>query len=304
MSGLSRTIASPVTLARRVTPQPVRSVLRAAYDRISYAVAGLPPRRLRAWISPTWFDFHDTGRDKLEFFVEMAGLRPSDRVLDIACGVGRLAIPLTTYLNRRGSYDGFDIKEELIEWCQSKISARRTNFQFQLAKVATRWSPNEQVSVDRYRFPYPDDRFDFAYAGSIFTHILPGGASNYLRQTARVLRPGGRLVATWLVFNKRTLQLTRTTDSVERSWKFDHGDFRVKDDDQPEASIAYEEGAVRRMYAEAGLEILEPLRPDASYNAARIPHNRSEGIHLHHCLCVIAMRPNDTSGVGQPSQST
>ncbi len=304
MSGLSRTIASPVTLARRVTPQPVRSVLRAGYDRISYAVAGLPPRRLRAWISPTWFDFHDTGRDQLEFFVEMAGLRPSDRVLDIACGVGRLAIPLTTYLNRRGSYDGFDIKEELIEWCQSKISARRPNSQFQLAKVATRWSPNEQVSVDRYRFPYPDDRFDFAYAGSIFTHILPGGASNYLRQTARVLRPGGRLVATWLIYNKRTLQLTRTADSVERSWKFDHGDFRVKDDDQPEASIAYEEGAVRRMYAEAGLEILEPLRPDASYNAARIPHNRSEGIHLHHCLCVIAMRPNDMSGVGQPSQST
>ncbi len=304
MSSLSRTIASPVLLARRVTPQPVRSLLRAAYDRFSYAAAGLPPRRLRAWISPTWFDFHDTGRDQLEFFVEMVGLQPSHRVLDIACGVGRLAIPLATYLDEKGSYDGFDIKEELIEWCQDKISARRSNFEFQLAKVATRWSPNEQVSVDKYRFPYPDKRFDLAYAGSIFTHILPGGARNYLEQAARVLRPGGRLVATWLVYNKRTLELTQTTDSVQRSWKFDHGEFRVKDDDQPEASIAYEEGVIRRMYAEAGLEILEPLRPDASYNAARIPSNRSEGIHLHHCLCVIAMRPNEMSQVGSTSQPT
>lgn len=304
MSSLSRTIASPVTLARRVTPQPVRNVLRGAYDRFSYAVAGLPPRRLRGWISPTWFDFHDTGRDQLEFFVEMAGLRPSHRFLDIACGVGRLAIPLTRYLNGRASYDGFDIKEELVDWCRSKISTRRPNFQFQLARVATRWSPNEQVSVDRYCFPYQDERFDFAYAGSIFTHILPGGACNYLEQTARVLRPGGRLVATWLVYNKRTLELTQTTSSVEHSWKFDHGEYRVKDDDQPEASIAYEEGAIRRMYAEAGLQILEPFRPDASYNAARIPSNRSEGIHLHHCLCVIAMRPNDTRRASHSSQPT
>jgi SAM-dependent methyltransferase len=304
MSSLSRTIASPIILARRVTPQPVRSVLRAVSDRISYAVAGLPPRRLRAWISPTWFDFHDTGRDQLEFFVEMAGLRPSHRVLDIACGVGRLAIPLARYLNENGSYDGFDIKEELIEWCQRKISARRPNFQFQIGKVATRWSPHEQVSVAQYRFPYADDRFDLAYAGSIFTHILPDGAENYLRQTARVLKPGGRLVATWLVYNKRTVELTQTISGVQRNWKFDHGDFRVKDDDQPEASIAYEEGAIRRMYAEAGLEILEPLRPDASYNAARIPANRSEGIHLHHCLCIVAVRPNNVKNEGQTSQPT
>ncbi len=291
MTALSRAIRTPANVARRIVPAAVHNLLLNAYDGVSYQVAGLPPRHLRAWISPLWFDFRDTGRDQLEFFIEIAGLRPSHRVLDIACGVGRLAIPLANYLDEKGSYEGFDIKNELIEWCQRKISARRRNFRFQTADVATSWSPNGRFSVDDYRFPYPDESFDFAYAGSIFTHIAPGGARNYLSQTARVLKPGGRFVSTWLIFNRRSMELTSTEAVVQKSWSYDHGDYRVKVEDQPEASVAYEESAVRRMYAEAGLEILEPFRPDASYHAGRIPDDRSVGIHLHYALSIVAVRP-------------
>jgi ubiquinone/menaquinone biosynthesis C-methylase UbiE len=291
MSTFSRAITSPAIVARRMLPMPVRNMLSAAYDQALYAVAGLPPRRLRAWISPLWFGFKDTGRDQLEFFVEMAGLQPSHRVLDIACGVGRLAIPLATYLDDKGSYDGFDINEELIEWCREKIAGGRSNFAFQTADIATCWSPKGRFSVDQYRFPYADGRFDLAYAGSIFTHILFDGARNYLSQTARVLKPGGRFVSTWLVYNQRSMQLTSTRAVVKRNWNYDHTAFRVKAEDQPEASVAYDEATIRKMYSEAGLEILEPFRPDASYNAGRIPDDRSVGIHLHYALSIIAIRP-------------
>jgi SAM-dependent methyltransferase len=291
MSSFSKTITLPLRVAKRAVPRPIRSKLSQAFDSLSSSIAGLPPAQLRSWISPTWFSFHDTGRDQLEFLVEMAGLRPNHSVLDIACGIGRLAIPLTTYLDKSGSYHGFDIMEELIKWCQTNISSRHSNFSFETADIATRWSPKGQVPADKYIFPFSDMRFDLAYAGSIFTHILPDGAQNYLSETARVLKPGGKLVSTWLAYNKRTVQLTSTTSVIKRNWRFDHGDFRVKDEDQPEASVAYEEGAIRRMYADAGLDILEPFRPDASYNSARIPDNRSEGIHLHHALCIIAVRP-------------
>ena len=40
---------------------------------------------------------------------ELAGLRPGDRVFDVGCGVGRTAIPLTSYLSSDGAYEGFDI---------------------------------------------------------------------------------------------------------------------------------------------------------------------------------------------------
>src|SRR5688572_26220823 len=108
MTSLSRTIMAPAIAASRLLPTPVRNALSAGFDFASFRAAGLPPRQLRAWISPLWFDFHDTGRSQLEFFVEIAGLQPSHRVLDIACGVGRVAMPLATYLDDAGGYEGFD----------------------------------------------------------------------------------------------------------------------------------------------------------------------------------------------------
>ena len=96
---------------------------------------GLPPRRLRAQISPLWFDFKESGNDQLEFLVELCGLQPTDHVLDIGCGVGRLAVPLTRYLNSEGRYDGFDVIPHLIDWCDTEIGAKHENFRFHVADV-------------------------------------------------------------------------------------------------------------------------------------------------------------------------
>src|SRR3954452_13751233 len=106
---------------RRIIPTPGRRVLHwilgrmyqvydqvyEAAERLAYPLRQLPPRRLRTTISPLWFDFRKAGWDQLEFFTEVAGLQPSDRFLDIACGVGRVAIPLARFLNNHGSYEGF-----------------------------------------------------------------------------------------------------------------------------------------------------------------------------------------------------
>lgn len=36
--------------------------------------------------------------------IEIGGLKPHDRVLDIGCGIGHVAIRLTNYLKDNGSY--------------------------------------------------------------------------------------------------------------------------------------------------------------------------------------------------------
>ena len=43
--------------------------------------------------------------------------RPGERVLDVGCGIGRMARPLAGYLTGDGSYDGFDVNREGIRWC-------------------------------------------------------------------------------------------------------------------------------------------------------------------------------------------
>src|SRR5438132_1135958 len=50
-------------------------------------------------------DFVKAGNVFFEYFKTLGGLKPWHKVLDIGCGIGRMAIPLTTYINKEGSYD-------------------------------------------------------------------------------------------------------------------------------------------------------------------------------------------------------
>src|SRR5690348_3639880 len=62
-------------------------------------------------------DFRAIGAEFLGHFVRLADLGPHERVLDLGCGVGRMAVPLTQYMSDVGSYIGVDVARDGIEWC-------------------------------------------------------------------------------------------------------------------------------------------------------------------------------------------
>lgn len=277
---------------------PVSRGLRRVRERPGRNLLNLPPRRLRREISPLWFHFRNSGLDQLEFFIELAGLEPSGRVLDVGCGVGRIAYPLLDYL-KDGSYDGFDINTKLIPWCQANITSKYPNFRFHLADVSTTHGPQRASTAAEYRFPYENDSFDLIYAGSVFTHLLQAGAENYLSEVSRVLKPQGRFVSTWLLFNIASTKLVRSRN-LEKIWEIDRGVCRTMDDEFPERSVSYEEEYVRGVLKEHGLEIAEPLRADISYTPVRAParhgaHLASNpkdpelGLHLYYAASIIAV---------------
>ncbi len=43
-------------------------------------------------------DFRAIGAEFLRHFVKLGELKPTDKVLEIGCGIGRMALPLTHYL--------------------------------------------------------------------------------------------------------------------------------------------------------------------------------------------------------------
>jgi hypothetical protein len=94
-------------------------------------------------------DFVKTGESFLRSSRRLCGLRPDDRVLDVGCGVGRFAAPLTQFLRENGSYDGLDVVPESIEWCVETISTRY-GWRHSSADVlcarsgARRWSTDRQ----------------------------------------------------------------------------------------------------------------------------------------------------------------
>ena len=205
-------------------------------------------------------DFRKIGERYLSRFVKFGGLRPDERVLDIGCGVGRMAVPLTRYLNSEGSYEGFDIVPKEIEWCQRSITPRFPNFRFQVADLRNReYNPQGSADASVYEFPYGNASFDFAILTSVFTHLLPEEINNYLDEISRVLRPGGRCFATFFLLNEESLRLI---GEGRNTISFDHnfGSCRVRDKRTPETAVAYEEPYVRDLYELHGLRIEEPVR--------------------------------------------
>jgi SAM-dependent methyltransferase len=153
----------------------------------------VPPRR-RDFVGHS--DFVDTGAEFLGHFQRLAGLGPHDRVLDVGCGIGRMARPLTRVIAPPGSYDGFDVHREAIGWCRRRYR-RFGHFRFQVADLFNaRYNAAGRDRAAEYRFPYEDGSFDFVFATSVLTHLLPEEAEHYVAEMARVLRPEGRLFVT------------------------------------------------------------------------------------------------------------
>jgi SAM-dependent methyltransferase len=190
--------------------------------------------------------------------MNMAGLRPEHDVLDIGCGIGRTARYLCDYI-KSGSYEGFDTMSEPVQWCQENITPLCPNFRFRVTPLFnTMYNPDETLpSAAEFVFPYSDQAFDFVFAHSVFTHLLPDAATNYLHEIGRVLRPGRISYTTWHLFNDDQYRnpLGRTAERDES------GTFAVGNPSIPEASVGYDEAFVREAHTSGGLKVVEPVHP-------------------------------------------
>lgn len=137
-------------------------------------------------------DFKAIGEEQTRILVERAGLCASDRVLDVGCGIGRVALRVAQRFPDL-SYDGFDVVAYGIIWTQKKL-ARNQGFDFVHADIYNSfYNPRGRIHPESYRFPYPDGRHDLVFATSVFTHLLESTARTYFHEAARVMAAGGRL---------------------------------------------------------------------------------------------------------------
>jgi SAM-dependent methyltransferase/ketosteroid isomerase-like protein len=210
----------------------------------------------------------EIGQGHLAQLREDAALRPDDRVLDIGCGIGRTAIPLTSYLSQDGAYEGFDIWPEAIDWCIKEITPRFPHFHFtQVDLFNAAYNPSGSISPHGFVFPYADEAFDLVLLYSVFTHMLAKDFEHYLSECGRVLKNGGRVLATFFLLNDDSLRaLAAAPDALtpegSRVSRFllerDFGSFRAGCD-VPEWLMAFDESFVREVFRRSGFHLREPI---------------------------------------------
>jgi demethylmenaquinone methyltransferase / 2-methoxy-6-polyprenyl-1,4-benzoquinol methylase len=110
---------------------------------------------------------------------DQAELGPGDAALDVCCGTGDLALALAARVAPGGSVVGCDFSEPMLDLAREKAAGR--------GAVGVRFEWADALSM-----PYDAGRFDAVTVGFGVRNLAD--LDRGLREMARVLRPGGRLV--------------------------------------------------------------------------------------------------------------
>ncbi len=248
---------------RRYTPFWWRRILRAPYlialDGMDWARGKhnelVPPRYLNY---AGFRGFTEAGQEHLRYFKEFCGLQPDQRVLDLGCGIGRMAVPLTGYLTT-GSYEGLDIVPSGIRWCQKHITSKYPRFHFQVADIHNKqYNPGGRFKPSEYRLPFPDKEFDLVFLISLFSHLLPTDMEQYVSEISRVLRPGGKCLITLFLLDDEARRGVAAGKSALQ-FVYDLSGCWTTDPVTPETAVAYDESAIAPLLRRYSLAT-DPIR--------------------------------------------
>lgn len=157
-----------------------------------------------------------------------ADIKADDRVLDLGCGTGTLAIAAKR-AQQAAAVTGLDADPEVLRRARRKAASAGVEICF-----------DEGLSDE---LPYGESRFDVAMSSLFFHHLVPEAKRRTATEIVRVLKPGGRfLVADW--GPPQDLPMRAAFVAVRALDGF-------------ELTRENAEGALPSIFAEAGLEDVE-----------------------------------------------
>lgn len=149
-------------------PQLQRRVQRYGWDKAAQ------------YYEDSWKKQLKPAHDKL---MEMANLKPGEHVLESACGTGLLTLRAVMAVEPNGEITATDLSEKMIELAKERMNKENIhNITF--------------YRMDAERLDFKDETFDAAING-LGLMYFPDPLQS-LKETHRVLKPGGRtVIAIW-----------------------------------------------------------------------------------------------------------
>lgn len=115
-----------------------------------------------------------------DWLLDIADIKPGEKILDVACGTGLVTIPAAKAVGATGEVVATDISQKMVDSLAERVS------QEGLAQVST-------VRMDAENLDFSDDLFDVALCGLGLMYVP--SPIEALKEMKRVLKPGGRAVA-------------------------------------------------------------------------------------------------------------
>lgn len=201
--------------------------------------------------------FVDTGTALVEV-LRSHGLQDGHAVLDLGSGYGRLAVGLL-HDGFLGTYLGLDVLERPVVWCRRNLTPfTQGRLRFRHLDVRNgRYNPDGAMSPTDLRFPAKTGSHDYVAVFSVFTHMYEADIRRYLREIRRVLKPGGRAVTTWFLFDEARLPAVTSPESTAFPMVNEiNAVTRYHEPRDPLWAICYDADHARSMVEDAGLEVL------------------------------------------------
>jgi len=119
----------------------------------------------------------------LEFYslaAKLAGVEEGDKVLDVGCGTGTLALMLKKQVGNNGFVAGIDVSSGMLKQAKIKSDKENLHIEFRVASIE--------------KIPFSDNFFDAVTSTWVFHQLPPSLKKEGLKEIIRVLRVGGHFL--------------------------------------------------------------------------------------------------------------
>jgi ubiquinone/menaquinone biosynthesis C-methylase UbiE len=165
----------------------IEAETKAEYDRVADEIYD----RAVDWQFAAFLEDESKVRETM---VELLGITPGMKILEIGCGTGRDSFRLARRLGAAGELHMQDLSPGMVRMCRRKMHDYAKEMQF---RCMLEYSASNATAL-----PYPDNTFDAVFHFGGFNHF--GDLKKGAAELARVAKSGGRVlfgdeaVAPWL----------------------------------------------------------------------------------------------------------
>ncbi len=194
--------------------------------------------------------------------------KQNNRIFDVGCGTGLLAIASEPFLAPSGKYIGIDVKKEDVNFCSSHYP--KSTFEFVHFDVANAVYAPAQNDV-KARWPIENENLDMVTALPVWTHLNEDDALFYFKEIQRVLKPNGKAIVTFFYLDEvyraslgaRSSKKGRFNMTAQDKWVFDqpvYGSekwFHPQWAKVPENAVGVNNAGMELLTSSSGMKLIE-----------------------------------------------